>query len=303
MLRIGVLERLQRVFVLGRRHLLQQLAQFQILRPDRDGSQLGFSAGRPGCQAEFVANENRFERQRRQRALVADDFDVQHVDRFCDGRVLIRQIGQVFQQFVGHTEPRFQTFGRAEIANQTLLQRNLLRLINNRVGLFRGHEKMAVLFQLMLGHLPPFLPVVCDDVRHEHLLDLLQRRLAAEALEHELDEIEVVQRRHLAQRLEVRRLARQNVVAGYGFERLRSEAQVHRMPRLVWEVNGQPRENRVHCLDFAEAPASVHGVAALHQLQQRFNVLTADLAGGNQFLQLFFHNSSKNSLAMKRMSL
>src|SRR2546429_8607608 len=75
------------------------------------------------------------------------------------------------------------------------------------------------------------------------------------------------------------------------------------MPRLVWEIDGQPRKNRVHRLDFAEAPASVHGVAALDQLQQRFNVLAADLAGGNQFLQLFFHKFSKNSLAMKRMSL
>ena len=94
----------------------------------------------------------------------------------------------------------------------------------------------------------------------------------------------MVQSRHLPQRLQVRGLARQDVLARDRFERLRRKPQVHRMPRFVLEINGQPRKDRVHRLDFAEPPASMHGETALHQLQQRFDMLTADLARSDQFL-------------------
>ena len=93
-----------------------------------------------------------------------------------------------------------------------------------------------------------------------------------------------MQRRHLSQGLEVGGLARQDVIARDRFERFRGKPQIHRMARLVLKINGQPREDRIHRLDLAEAPASMHGEAALDQLQQRFDMLTADLSGGHQFL-------------------
>ena len=153
---------------------------------------------------------------------------------------------------------------------------------------------MAVLLQFVFGHFPPLFPVVRNHVRHEHMLDLFQRRPAAKALQHQLDEVEVMEGGHLAQRLNIRRLAGQDVVAGNRFEGFGGKAQVHRMARLVREIDGQPRKDRIDGFDFAEPPASVHAIAALHQLQQRLHVLAPDLAGGHQFLELFFHNTSKN---------
>ena len=153
---------------------------------------------------------------------------------------------------------------------------------------------MTVLLQFVFGDLPPFLPVIGDDVGHEHLLNLLECGFAAETLEHEFDEVQMVQSRHLPQRLDVRGLARQDVIARNRLERFRRKAQVHRMSRLVLEIDGQPRKDRVNRFDFTESPASVHAIAALHQLQQRLHVRAADLAGSHQFLKLFFHNASKN---------
>ena len=56
------------------------------------------------------------------------------------------------------------------------------------------------------------------------------------------------------------------------------------MSRLVLEIDGQPRKDRVHRPELSEAPASVHGEAALDQLQQWLDVLAADLSGSDQFL-------------------
>ena len=160
-----------------------------------------------------------------------------------------------------HGHARLQSLGRAKIPQQAVLQRRFLRLINHRLGFFQRHDEMAVLFHFAPGGFPPFLPVVADDIRHEHLLNLVRRRLAAEAVQHDLDQIQMM-RGQLAQTLEVGGLAREDVVLGNRLERFGGERQIHRVTRLARKINREPREHRVHRLDSAEAPAAVRATAA-----------------------------------------
>ena len=76
MFRIGIFERQQTLFVLGRRHLVQQLPELQILRPNGRGSQLVFRGRHARRRAEFVADKDRLERQGGLGALVGGDFHV-----------------------------------------------------------------------------------------------------------------------------------------------------------------------------------------------------------------------------------
>ncbi len=69
-----------------------------------------------------------------------------------------------------------------------------------------GHLEMAVLLQFALGGLPPFLPIVPDDIGHEHLLDLIRGGPAAVAVQDQLDQLQVVHRGHLPERFHVRAL-------------------------------------------------------------------------------------------------
>ena len=68
-----------------------------------------------------------------------------------------------------------------------------------------GTWKCPSFFNSRLAALPPLLPVVADDVGHQHLLDLVGRGLAAVTIEDEADEFEVVRARELAQPLQIRR--------------------------------------------------------------------------------------------------
>ena len=87
--RIGILERHQPLLVLGRRHLVQQLPELQVLRPDGRGGELVLRGRHARRRAEFFANKDRLERQRGLGALVGGDFAVQHDDCFGDRRVFV----------------------------------------------------------------------------------------------------------------------------------------------------------------------------------------------------------------------
>ena len=62
---------------------------------------------------------------------------------------------------------------------------------------------MAVLLQFAPGGLPPFLPIITNDIGHERLLDLLHRRLATVTIQHHLNQLQVLRCRHLSQRFQV----------------------------------------------------------------------------------------------------
>ena len=92
----------------------------------------------PGGLGQFVAGKNRLQRDRRLRALMRGDVRVQRGDDFSGGGLFIRQIGSQLDDFRDDQDARLQTFGRAEIREQAVLQRRFLRLENHRLGFFRS---------------------------------------------------------------------------------------------------------------------------------------------------------------------
>ena len=218
------------------------------------------------------------------------DVRVQRGDDFAGGGLLVGQVRRVLRQFADDRHARFQTFRRAKIRHQPVLQRRFLRLINDRLGFFQRHDEVSVLFHFAPGGFPPFLPIIADDIRHEHLLDLVRRRLAAVAVQHELDQIEMM-RGQLAHAFQVVGLARENVVLGNRLEAFDGKAQIHRVSRLAGKINGEPRKHRVHRFDAAEAPTAVHAAAALRQQRQRLHVPPFDFSRRRQFFKFFSHKS------------
>ena len=62
---------------------------------------------------------------------------------------------------------------------------------------------MTVFFELFADSVPPFAPIVGDDVRNENLLDLGCCRRAVKALQDKLDQVDMIEGGHLAEALEV----------------------------------------------------------------------------------------------------
>ena len=112
------------------------------------------------------------------------------------------------------------------------MQGDFLELVNDRVGFLEGDLEMAVFLEFAFGGFPPFFPVVLDDVRHEDLLDLVHGGVVAEALQDQLDQVQMVQRGHLAQGVQVGNLAGVDMVLGNGLEGFGGEGHVHRVAGL-----------------------------------------------------------------------
>jgi len=186
--------------------------------------------------------------------------------------------------------PIFQPARRAKLAQQPLLKRHLVRLVNNRLALLQRHQEMPVLLQFPLRCFPPLLPVVADDVRHQHLLNLVRGCLAAVAVQHEFHQFQVVGGRQLAQALQIGRFPREDVFLRDRLERLRRERKIHRMPGLARKIDGEPRKHCVHCLDSSEAPAPVHAESTGGQLHERIDVAAFDLSSRSQFFKFLSHN-------------
>src|SRR6202008_635457 len=96
--------------------------------------------------------------------------------------------------------------------------------------------------------------------------------------------------RHLAKALEVGGFARQNVLPGNGPERFRGKSQIHRVTRLVWKIDREPRKDSIDGFDAPKTPASVHAEPAIRQLHQCLDMLALELASRRHFLKFFFHN-------------
>ena len=80
------------------------------------------AARRAGGLAEFVADENAFQRDRRLRALVGVDFDVEGGDDLGGGGLLVVEVGSVFEDFAGDDDAGLEALGGAELGQQTVLQ-------------------------------------------------------------------------------------------------------------------------------------------------------------------------------------
>ncbi len=151
---------------------------------------------------------------------------------------------------------------------------------------------MAVLLQLTPGGLPPFLPILANNIRHEHMVDLFSRRFAAVAVQHQLDQLQMLRRGHLPQRLQVRSLAREDVVFGNGLEGFGGKSQIHRVAGLVLEVDHEAGKDGIDRLDASKTPAPVHAKAGGGQLHQGVNVVSVQFPRRCHFLEFFFHKVS-----------
>jgi hypothetical protein len=286
---IGLLVGFQRAMVLGGGNAFEQRTEFDaVLQPDLRGRNLAVRRGHARGFPQFVAGEYCFQGHPGLRALVGHDIGVQRGDHFGGRRRLVLEVGQHLEHFRHHQHPGLEPLGRAEILEQPVLKGRFLRLVDDLLGLFAGHNEMAVLLHFPPGHFPPFLPVVADHVRHQALLDLVRRGLAAKTVQHDLDQFNVV-RRQVADAFRVRCLAGEDVVLGNWPERFGGKGEVHRMAGLAVKVDGELRKNRVHCLDSSEAPAPMDAAAGLGQLRQCRDVPAFDLSGRRQFLEFFFH--------------
>ena len=112
---------------------------------------------------------------------------------------------------------------------------------------------------------------------------------AAITLQNELDQIQMIQRRHLPEPFEIRNLASEDMIGIDRLQRLGCEIKIHRMAGLVMEIDGETGKNRVHALNAPKSPASMHTKAILGQLYQWLDVLPGQLPGGDQFFKLFSH--------------
>ena len=94
---------------------------------------------------------------------------------------------------------------------------------------------------------------------------------------------------HLAQRREVRHLAREDVILGDRLERISGENQIQRMTGFGQKIDAETAKHGVHRGDASEAPALVHAIAAFGEHDQPLDVLLLDFSRRHQFFKLFFH--------------
>ena len=105
---------------------------------------------------------------------------------------------------------------------------------------------MAILFELPFGRLPPFLPIIADDVWHQRLLDLIDGRFAAKAVEDDFNQLQMVRCRQLPQSLKIGRFSGQNVIAWNRPERFGRKRKIHRMAGLVLKIDRKSRKHRIY---------------------------------------------------------
>ena len=222
---------------------------------------------------------------------MAGDVRVQAGDEFTSDLRLVLDVLKLLECFHGHHGLELESLGGAEFSQQTIRQRNFTLLVDDGFALLERHGEVAVFLHLPLGDLQPFLPIIRDDIRHEHLLDLIQRSAPIVALDDELDQVEVMQRSHLAQPLDVADFAGENVVFVDGLEALGGEPEVHVMAGLAMEIDGEPGKNRIDRLDAAQAPTAVGAESALGELHERLDVRDLDFSRQGQFVELVFHKA------------
>ena len=248
--------------------------------------------GLAGSLADVVAEEDPFQGQRGHGGHVGGDLGVQGLDHLAGDRLLVREIGEALHDLRGDGGPGLQPLGRPEIGHQTLVEAGFGLLQQDRLGLLGRDDEMTVPLHFGARRLPPFLPVLADHIGNERLLDLVHGGPSAEASEDDPDHVQVVERGLLAEAGDIGGLEGQNVVAGDGLQVFGGEAELHRVPWLALEINGQAAEDAVERLDSTESPTLVDAEAGLQDGQQWLHLFRSDLAGGDEFLEFFLHDGS-----------
>lgn len=253
--------------MLGGGHPVEQLPELEPLIPKGRLGEFALDHGEAGGLPQVVAEEDGLQRERGLRALMAGDFCVEGRDGFGDNGGLVVKVVHVLEQVGSLGEAGFEALGGLELHHDALLDGGLLSLVDDRFSLLERHDEVSVLFHLALGDFEPLLPVLGDDLRHKFLLNLIERRLTAITVEHELDHAHVVARGHLAEAGQSVPFLGEDMLGGDGLQRVGGKGQVHLVAGLAWKIDGELAEDSVDRGDAPEAPALVRAVAALHQCQ------------------------------------
>ena len=152
---------------------------------------------------QVVANEDPVQSNGGLFFLLLGDFLVQTVDGLLEKAGFVGQVFMVFRHFVGDGNSRLQSSGVLKIAEQPFLNGNGLGMEDDGLAFFDRNAEVAVFFELFSDAFPPFSPIIGDDVRHQRFLNLGRRSGAAEALDHNLDKLDVAERGHFLQALHV----------------------------------------------------------------------------------------------------
>ena len=98
------------------------------------------------------------------------------------------------------------------------------------------------------------------------MLDLVHRRPAAKALQHQADQFQMIQRGHLAQRRDVREFLRQDMLRGNRLERIRRKTHIHGMARPPLEIDDNLRKKPIPIRNFPHPPTPVDSKLFLSQV-------------------------------------
>ena len=160
------------------REKLQQCAELQFLSPNAFRADFLCRWRAVDFLAQVIPDKDAFQRHSWLRSLMARDFGVKHGNDLPDRSGFVGEVCGVAQHFGSGCGMGFQTLGRAEFVEQALLQRDFLRLIYDRFTLLLRNLEVAVLLQFAACRLPPFFPIILDDVGYERLLNLVCSRLS-----------------------------------------------------------------------------------------------------------------------------
>ena len=149
-----------------------------------------FDGRESGGMAQFVARKNRLQRDRRLRALVRRDVRVQRGNDFVRRRLFVLQIRNDLDAFQRRPRrapsnpwPRGNPRASGPATRFPAPERPPARFFSV------GTMKWPSFFISRLAVSHHFFQSSRDHVRHEHVLDLIRRRLAAKTVQHQFDQI------------------------------------------------------------------------------------------------------------------
>ena len=129
---------------------------------------------------------------------MAVNFFVQLAERAFHHRGGLIEVAGILGNFRRYHQPRLETLSLGKILLQAFLQRNLLRLIFDGLGLFGGQLEVAVLFHFAPRGLPPFLIIILvNHLGHECLLHFIGGGINAIAVDDNFNHLMMLQRGHL----------------------------------------------------------------------------------------------------------
>jgi hypothetical protein len=118
---------------------------------------------------------------------------------------------------------------------------------------------------------------------------LIRGCLAAVALEHQLNDREMIARGKFAETFQVAGLFGEDVLGRNRLERFRGKAQVHLVAGLAGEINEEAGKDCVDCCNPSKTPALVNAVTGLREHGEGLDMFVADFPARGQFFKFFFH--------------